>query len=354
MTTAITTASPHLPAPSSTGSLNIGAHDFEVILQNHYDEHAQSVLRFWYFTAKKLNWNLGRLAKATGLSTTVLHRLMRGEYQADPARAIATLDSVRQNFAESADNPEFIETSLAKLMFTAFDKTRALKNVTILWGYLGIGKTEVAKEYVRVRPIGQTAFVRFPAGASFAVFVQHVARALGVARGGRTGDVRERVIQLLGMGQRLLIVDELHQAFLTTRGDTAVKCCEFLREMKDESQCGLVLIGTEVLEDHIFRGPHKEALKQLVDRGTIQIPLPKKATQKDLQKFLNAYGLDFPDTNKDPDACQILNDIIRSAGLRKFTLHLRDGKAFANKREEAYTWDHFTAAFRAIQSLSKA
>jgi len=343
-----------IPAPSHAGSLNLGAHDFEVILANHYDEHSAEVLRFWFFTAKKLNWNLGRLAKATGLSTTVLHRLLRGDYNADPSRAIATLDAVRSNFAESAENPEFIETSLAKVMFAACDKTRALKTVSILWGRLGIGKTEIAKEYVRQKPVGQTSFVRFPAGASFAVFVQHVARALGVARGGRTADVRERVIQLLSMGQRLLIVDELHQAFITTRGDTAVKCCEFLREIKDESQCGLVLIGTEVMEENFFRGPHKAALEQLVDRGTIQIPLPKKASQKDLQKFLAAYGLTFPDPATEPDAASILNDIIRAAGLRKLTLHLRDGKAYANKREEPYTWSHFVAAFEAIQALSKA
>jgi len=342
-----------IPAPSSAGSLNIGAHDFEVILANHYDEHAAEVLRFWFFTSKKLNWNLGRLAKATGLSTTVLHRLFRGEYPANPSNAIATLDSVRSNFAERAENPEFIETSLAKRMFAAFDKTRALKNVTILWGRLGIGKTEVAKEYVRTKPVGQTIFVRVPAGGSFALFVKTVGRALGVARGGRTDEVRDRIIQLLSMGQRLLIVDELHQAFLTMRGDTSVKCCEFLREIKDESQCGLILIGTEVLEEHIFRGPYKQALEQLVDRGTIQIPLPAKATQNDIKRFLNAYGLDFPDPTKTPDAHAILSDIIKSSGLRKLTLHLRDGAAYASKREEPYQWQHFTAAFEAILALSK-
>lgn len=342
-----------LPAPSSAGSLNIGAHDFEVILANHYDDHASDVLRYWFFTAKKLNWNLGRLARATGLSTTTLHRLFRGEYGAKPGSAIATLDAVRATFAESADNPDFIETSLAKRMYAAFDKTRALKTVTILWGRLGIGKSVIAKEYIRTKPIGQTMFVRVPAGASFAVFVKTVARALGVARGGRTDEIRERIIQLLAMGQRLLIVDELHQAFLTMRGDTSVKVCEFLREIQDESQCGMVLIGTEVLEEHIFRGPHKAALEQLVDRGTIQIPLPQKATQPDIRKFLDAYGLDFPDSNQSPDAARILNDIIRSAGLRKLTIHLRDGKAFANKREESFTWDHFVAAYDAIQALKK-
>ena len=106
-------------------------------------------------------------------------------------------------------------------------------------------------------------------------------------------------------------------------------------------------------EETIFRGPHKDALKQLVDRGTVQVSLPAKATKSDYQKFLRSYGLTFPDPNREPEAFEILNDLIKSAGLRKFTLHLRDGKAYANRRDETYTWSHFTAAFEAIISLSK-
>jgi DNA transposition AAA+ family ATPase len=349
-----TTNTAIVTSPSHGGGLNIAAHDFELVLRNHYDDHSSEVLRFWFFTAKKHNWNLKKLATTTGLSTTVIYRLLRGEYNADHSRAIETLEAARLNLAESADNPDFIETSLSKRLFTIFDKTRALHNVSILWGRMGIGKTECTMEYIRRSPVGRTAYVRFPAGASFAQVIQHIGRALGVARTGNAGNCRERIIQLLSMGQRLLIVDELHQAFLTTRTDTAVKCCEFLREISDVAGCGLVLIGTELLEESIFRGPHKDALKQLLDRGTVQVPLPSKATQNDFKLFLKAYGLNFPDANQDAEAAQILNDIIRSAGLRKLTLHLRDGKAYANKRDEAYTWDHFAAAFQAIQSLSKA
>ena len=218
---------------------------------------------------------------------------------------------------------------------------------------MGIGKTECCKEYLRRSPVGRTAVVRFPAGCSFPQFLQHVGRALGVARSGNAGMIRERIVQLLGMGQRLLIIDELHQAFLTTRTDTAVKCCEFLREISDVSGCGLVLIGTELLEEHFLRGPHKEALRQLMDRGTVQVTLPSKATKQDYQKFLKAYGLNFPDPARDPEAFEILNDIIKSSGLRKLTLHLRDGLASANKRGETYAWHHFSESFNAIISLGK-
>ena len=354
MTTHITTPT---PAPAGT-NLAVSAHEFEglmteAVAKGTYTTAQVEVLRWWYFTAKQHGWNLQRLAKNTGISTTVLYRLLRVEYQADPANSITKLERAKDNFAESADNPDFIETSLAARLFTIFDKTRALKNVSILWGKMGIGKTECINEYVRQNNHGRTICVRFPAGSSFAYFVSHVARHLGVAKSQSAFQQRDRIIQVLAAGQRLLIIDELHQAFLTTRTDTAVKCCEFLRELADCSACGMVLVGTELLEEHVFRGPHKDALKQLVDRGTVQVPLPAKATKKDYQKFLSSYGLDFPDHSTQPEAAEILADIIKSAGLRKLTLHLRDGAAYANKCDQTYNWSHFTAAFEAIQSLSK-
>ena len=342
-----------LPAPTATGSLSISAPDFERVITQAYEPAQQETLRFWFFNAKQHNWGLKKIASLTGVSTTVIHRLFRGEYGADPASSIQKLERARENFHESADNPEFIQTSLAARLFAIFDKTRALRNVSILWGRMGIGKTECITEYQRLNNHGRTLVVRFPAGASFAFFVTHIARACGVAtRSQSSFEQRAKIISVLAAGQRLLIIDELHQAFLTTRTDTAVKCCEYLREIADTAACGLVLVGTELLEEHVFRGPHKEALKQLVDRGTVQVPLPSKATKSDYQKFLSNYGLRLP-TDSEPEAAEILNDIIKSSGLRKLTLHLRDGSAYAAKREEPYAWSHFVAAFNAIQSLSK-
>lgn len=352
-TTAIAAPSPDENNPRATGSLSIAAHDFETTLAATYQPEDHDILRFWFFAAKERFWSLGKLSQVTGVSTTTLTRVFRGIYPTDAQAILIKLRKARENFSESVDNPDFIETSLARRMFTLFDKTRALRNVSILWGEMGIGKTECINEYQRQNNHGRTIRVRFPAGASFAFFVNHVARACGVAtRSQGQFQQREKIYQVLAAGQRLLIIDELHQAFLTTRTDTAVKCCEFLREIADVAGCGLVLVGTELLKKEIFTGAHKDALKQLVDRGTVQVQLPNKATRKDYAAFLNFYGLNLP-TEADGDASPILEDIIKSAGLRKLTMHLRDGAAYASRRQEPYAWHHFVAAFEAIQSLSR-
>lgn len=345
------------PRPGA-GGRSISAADFESVMrtleaEGRYSSDEAETLRFWFFTARERGWSLGRLSQAAGVSTTVLSRLFRGIYPADAARIMVTLRRARENFAESADNPEFIETSLARRMFAAFDKTRALRNVSMMFGNMGIGKTECIGEYARLNNSGRTVVVRFPAGSTFAYFVSHVARACGVAvRAGSAFEQRAKVLSVLGAGQRLLIVDELHQAFLTTRADTAVRCCEFLREVSDVARCGMALVGTEALSRHIFEGPHREALRQLVDRGTVQMSLPSQATKSDVAKFLAAYGLEVPGGDE-PEAQAVLADILKSSGLRKLTLHLRDGSAYAARRGERNSWDHFLAAFEAIQALSK-
>jgi DNA transposition AAA+ family ATPase len=343
------------PAKLQTaGSLAISAPSFEAVLAQKYAPADADILRWWFFAAREKGWSLGHISRLTGISTTVLSRLFRGEYQADPATMLRALDRARETYSETAENPDFIETSLWNKFCAIADKTRALRNVSIIFGPMGIGKTECIYEYQRRNNHGRTQVVRFPAGASMAYFIAHVARSVGVAfRRGNQFDQREKILATLAAGQRLLIIDELHQAFLTTRSDTAVRCCEFLREISDVAGCGLVLVGTEVLKKEIFEGPHRDALRQLVDRGTVQVTLSPRATRRDIEKFLAAYGLTFPEQDQDPTAHQILADIIAHHGLRKLTLHLRDAATYAAKRQEPCTWEHFVAAHQAIAQLSK-
>ena len=337
---------------AQTGSYLVASHTFEGNMKNYTPEQADT-LRFWFYLGKQNNWGLTELGRRTGVSSTTITRLFRCVYEGDIAGQIEKLGKARQTYAETAENPEFIATSLSKIFFAACEKTRALGNVTLMWGAMGIGKTTIAQEYQRQNNHGKTILIRFPVGATFAYFVQCVAKAAGVStRSQSQFHMREKIIATLAAGQRLVLVDELHQAFLTTRGDTAVKCCEFLRELKDLSGCGLVLIGTELLQKEFFDGIHKASLAQLVDRGTVQIPLKSKPTDGDVKKFLAHYGLTMPDENH-ADAAAIIDAILKSSGLRKLTMHLRDGKAYANKRDETYHWGHFVAAHDAIVTLSR-
>ncbi len=346
------------PAPSnqmlhSGRNLGIATESFYDTIEK-YPEHHRETLSFWFELGRDRNWGLTELSRQSGVSSTTLTRLFRCIYEGDVEAQIERLAIARANWSEVIGNPDFIMTSLSRKMFEAFDKTRALRNVTIMWGAMGIGKTTIITEYHRQHGHGQTFVVRCPGhGCSIYQFVSHVAKSMRVSMSKETiMSMRDKIGAMLAKGNRLLILDELHEIFRTCNQQTIIRICEWLRELQEISQCGLALTGTELLHKEFFHGVHKEVLAQLVDRGTVQIPLNATPTKGDIVAFLKHYGLPFP-TETEGQAATLINDILRSSGLRKLTLHLRDGAAYANKRQETYTWDHFTAAHDAIQALSR-
>jgi DNA transposition AAA+ family ATPase len=330
----------------------VSSDNFEKVIFDLPEDQAD-ILRWWYFHGKENNLSLGALGKLAGVSSSSLSLVFRGAYGAKLDQLCATLRKARETIKDQVGNPDFLMTSLAKRLFVICDRARALQTVAICWGAMGIGKTTILEEYKERNNHGRTIYLRCGAGMAFGQFVNYLARTLNVTtKNSVHHEIREKIFRILSAGQRCLIVDELHQIFLTTRTDTAVKIAEFLRECHDRSGCGLVLIGTEVLKAEVFNGPHKEALRQLVDRGTLQVALPSKATRQDIDAFLAHYGLTQPGDDE-PEARRILADINSSSGLRKLTLHLRDGAAAAAKAGEPYTWAHFVRAFNAIASLAK-
>lgn len=340
------------PATTTT-NYNIAPDQFERVISTLPDGQ-QDVLRWWYFLGKDRGWPLTQLAKACGSSSTTLSRVFRGEYGAELEQLCASLAKARESFHEAVDNPDFIMTSLAKEIFAICDRVRALRTVAILWGAMGIGKTTVLEEYKHRHNHGRTIYYRCEPGMTLVQFIQSFAGACGVGYKSRVTQLklREKLFTLLAAGQRLVIIDELHQLFLRRPGNdlTAVQQCEFLRTIYDKAGCGLILTGTKALEKYMI--DQKEALAQLLDRGTMPIHLPDKPTADDARIFVKSFGLPAL-TASEPEAATIIKDILASSGLRKLTLHLRDGAATAAKRGEKYTWSHFCAAFEDLQSLGK-
>ncbi|BCU76016.1 ATP-binding protein [Luteolibacter sp. LG18] len=339
-------------SPHAGTNYGIAPDQFELVIKA-LDEEQQETLRFWYYLAKEESWTLRQLAKHSGEHSTTLTRVFRGVYEGNIGNVCDRLENSRVAFKGTVANPDFTMTALAKRMFEIFDELRELNLVGLLWGEKGIGKTTVAEEYRRLNNHGKTVYVRCLARCTFPQFVHHVARSLGVTvKNQNQFTVREKIVGVLSAGQRLLIVDELHELFATMRPDMAANCCEFLREIYDRSGCGMALIGTERMISEFKTGTQKEILSQLLDRG-YEFRLPGKSTRKDYEAMLKHFGLATPGA-AEPDAAEIVKDLVDAHGLRKFNVHLRSGARRAKRRNETYTWAHFVEAFDNLATLSTA
>lgn len=321
-------------------------------------EYQQEILRHWYFLGKEKNWSLNKLASKCGVSSSTLSRVFRGDYNAELDSMCEKLSKARANSREAVENPDFIMTSLANQMFAIFDRTRALKTVSFMSGEMGNGKTTNSLGYKHANSRGSTLYYRCEPGLTLVQFITEIAVAARIFNKKQTHlRLREKLYAILGAGNRLLIIDELHELFLRREkhDTTPVMQCEFLRLLFDKAAengagCGLSIISTEALQNHL--NDNKEALAQLLDRGTIEAKLPAKPTKDDVRRFIKSYGL--PElTPRHPEAQAIIKDILAASGLRKLTLHLRDGAAAAKKAGEQYAWEHFITAFDDISSISK-
>lgn len=321
-------------------------------------EEQRDVLSFWFYFATERGLSQKELARRTGVSDSALSLAFRNKYPADLSTLCKTLEAARDNLTSAIANPHFIMTALAKQLWEVFDDTRAMQSVTIAWGAMGIGKTEVAKEYKRRHNHGRTFYHRCSPAMTFGQFVTSLAQSMGIPSKRHSHlRLREKIIGMLAAGQRLLIIDELHELFLQkerSRGIAAVLICEFLREVYDKADCGLVLIGTRAMVTHLKEGDHSAALEQLIDRGEDPVELPGKPTEEDAHAFIRHYGLDPTELlTTEQEAAVIVRDIFAASGLRKLTRHLRAGAAAAAKKGEQYQWHHFVAAHKRHASILK-
>lgn len=342
---------------TTTTNYNTSPDQFEKVIRP-LPEDQQDVLRWWYFLGKDNGWSLSQLAQACGSSTSTLSRVFRGDYNAELTKLCGELAKARARRSERVDNPEFTQTSLADIVFALCDSARSLRTVIIAMGEMGIGKTTCELEYKRRNNHGKTIYYRCEPGMTLVQFIQSLGAACGVGYKSRVTQlkIREKLYTLLGAGQRLLIIDELHELFLRRdKNDiTPILQCEFLRTCFDKAEetgggCGLILFGTKTLEKHMATAG--DALAQLVDRGE-KVDLPAKPSNEDGRKIVAQFGLP-PLTASDTEASAIIADILRSSGLRKLTLNLRNGATYAKKLKQDYCWRHFVTAHDDRRSLGK-
>lgn len=298
-------------------------------------------LNWLYDRAEAENLSDGAIGRLTGIHAATIGRVRRGVYGAGLESFAKRVGLFRNNHAEmdATANPDFLELSCATKLRRAIERARVLKLAQIVWGPKGIGKTTALRQICGEDKLN-ILYHRIPSTCSFHMHLRHLARSLRCEETS-TMDTRTGIIRRLTGGNRILVIDELHELFLTSSPQAAIQFAEFLREIYDESNSALLLVGTQVLHKKLLEGNLAEVLEQLIDRGNLPLKLPGKPTQSDVAAMLSHYGLTTPT----PAADGILADIIKSSGIRRLTTHIRDGMALAFRKGQNYDWSHFVAAY---------
>lgn len=255
------------------------------------DEGLESIIKLFNL-GKQRGYSFDQTGALVDYSGATLSRLFAGKYDGSLDKVVAQINTYLELEAERAKmkSDRFIENSI-------WTKVNALCNFAItrnalvrLVGPSQIGKTYCLKEYMR-RSNKQVCYVRIPAAPTMKLAVAAFAESVGVGSSLRVDEARQRVAKAVGRNT-LLIIDELHELVMSGGKGTAMKVVEWIREIWDNSGCGMVLCGTRSLEDDLINDARMKGwLVQIDQRCQRVMNLPNRIPHEDIELAAKAYGI---------------------------------------------------------------
>jgi DNA transposition AAA+ family ATPase len=315
------------------------------------DAH-RSALRWLYSWAQENSiTSMTALADECGISATTLYRVFTATYGAKLDAVVERITQFRRIAQErgAIGSEVFVETSISRKIAKTCDWALISNSVALIYGNRGLGKTFCLEHYLETHNHGMTKLVRMPASAGVQLMMQEFARACHFSHVGPFDKLRDRVISTLDRNN-LVIVDELHQVFLSYQRGSAIKCLEVIREIHDRTKCGMVLCGTQKLRDELLLGQHVDVLEQFTDRGVLQVQLTKKLPRKDVFAIAAGFGLD---DEPDGTALDVIEEVMLSNSLRRFGKLLQASKRLACKEGKRIAWSHFVRAHDILAKLAQ-
>jgi DNA transposition AAA+ family ATPase len=321
-----------------------------LVSQGEIDDEGRADIWWLFSYAMESGWNLDDVGKAIDKDATTAYRMFLGRYGARYDNLVEAVSRYRKIAVARGQRKSigFVETTT----WTKIDKVcrHALVGQlpAFIFGSSQIGKTTCLMEYARRNNHGQTRYIRMPAAPGFHDALGAVARACYVASRLSGRDLRERVMGAVN-DRMLLIIDEMHQPLISGRGQTAVQIIEWLRELYDRTNCGIVFCGTRVFRDELERGKFSLILDQFRRRGIIQLALPDTPPSADVSKIAKAFGLPPPDGV----AADIVSAMLKRSGLGQYVKFLQSASNLASNQSKPMSWDHFVTAFDLVKNLSQ-
>ena len=231
-----------------------------------------------------------RAAREIGISGGTLSQWLGGTYNADTAAVDAKVRSwleargERERLAERLPAPpDWAETPSSQRVMGGLTYAQMAGYVAVIHGAAGVGKTMASQRYAGRRPNVWIATMS-PWTKTVRACLEQAAGACGLRTAGlRAARIASRLCERLDGTRGLLVVDEAQHL--------GVPGLEALRSVHDATGCGLALLGSDLLYEHLTGGRRTAEFAQLFSRIGRLVRLPG-ATDGDSDALLAAWGIE--------------------------------------------------------------
>jgi DNA transposition AAA+ family ATPase len=310
-------------------------------------ETGRASIQWFYNHAMVSGWEYSDAGKAICVDGATIYQMLNGRYIGNYDDLVNKINRYRDQKMAVTDTGDYVETSTWEKVGAVCRHAQRQHIPAMIFGVSQIGKTKALEEFQRRDTTGTVKLIRMPAAPTMARIQHEFAKALHISTRLHPGMIRYRIMNAV-TPDTLIIVDELHQAFLGTTPKRTIEIIEWLREVYDRTQCGMVFVGTNLFREELENGKMAMVLEQFRRRGIISLRLPEKPPKSDIHKIAASFGLGVPEGA----AVEIVDRMITSSGLKQYVSFLQSAKNLAANKKEGLRWGHFVRAYDAIQSLS--
>lgn len=271
------------------------------------------------------------IARAISISSTSLSQFLSGIYKGDVEGIADRIQKYLQQEAIVANlpkMPEFAFTDTVKQIWYAAQYAHANRDISIVYGEAGLGKTMALKEYTKAH-VGIVYVETRSCDQSTKGICERILKALGKKRTGTDRVLVDTIIETLKDSGRLLIIDEAQHLSL--------KAIEAIRSFNDEGNIGIVLSGNPTIYDRMY-GRGEAHFAQLFSRIGIRRAIPKEPQREDIETI-------FKEANISDDCITILHYLAsQKGGLRYMMKVYKIALDIAIANEESLSVDHLHLA----------
>ncbi len=223
------------------------------------------------------------ISKAIGYSSSVISQFLDGTYgvKGGDLKAVQTaveqfLKMEEERKAAPKEKIPYVQITAAKRVYDVTRTAHLDGEVSVVTGDPGLGKTEALKYYQGKYP-KKVALITAYKGYTARALVISLHKMFGGDGIGCKTDLIDDIIAKVKGTNRCIIVDQAEYLNLSS--------LETVRHIYDETECGLVLAGTQKLMENL-RGRSK-SLAQLYSRVGRAVRLDK-LTPEDTEKIIHA------------------------------------------------------------------
>jgi DNA transposition AAA+ family ATPase len=339
---------PLLPAVNSAEaglserqSNRIPGHKVFVATENLPEEQKLAVrwLHSYYYDSGR---SLSEIGAEVGYDAGTISKVFNNKYEGNFADVVKSITSFRTLAEEraSVNRAPYIKTNLYREIEECCQAALTYQKMVYLYGESQVGKTGALRHYAQEHNHGQTIFVTMPVGGSLTHFLAALAGAVRMTNCARGEILAMNIMKCFGPNN-VLIIDEMSRALQAkSYGGSNLKTMDFIRDLHDQTGCGVVLCGTNVFRDQMADVAMKKFLNQFNRRALLRRQLPDVPSRADLNAFARHYEL----SPASGDAYALQSSVVRQHGLGVWLTTLMAASRKASKERKAMTWEHVVKA----------